>query len=858
MAASPTSREPRPPSGTAYVRREWHGHTATPQRLTLQQLSKLVRSTPLGSSAANAAITTQVQCCRSFSEIGQLFTEFSPIINHINITAMVCRLSKVVSPASLHPNERADLASLLLEMRDFAEQLLPSCSPRELATIAASFARLRAGDRRLMQLLLARCRLRTLRPQELSQLAWAVAKSGHNPDPAWVEELLEVSQNIMMTHDVGMTQQHDGGSSTAAASSVRSRNSSAAGDSNRSRGGRGTSSGGGAAAEAFKPQELCNLAWALAVLQRRCTLSASVPAPDGAPRRACARVDARWFAALRGAALSRLRGFCAADAAMCLWALAALGHVPPRSWLDEVALRAAALAPSMEEQHVAVVLWAVSRMHAAVADAAAAGAAGWAGHGRGGGQVANGGSNVLPRDFHSRQHDQQQQQQEEGREQQDQQAREQQVEDCQQRCHSDISGSFAPAASSGGHIHGSSTSGGPAPAERRFESSPCGLLSADASRALLSAMEERARQLLPGMSRPVLNCTLILSAFARVGARPSEAFVREALQRIHLALAHSLRESPAVPAAAAAVAASGAAPGAAAPAALERLVAHQASQDRLRAARGRVRHRGWVARDLATLCWSLSALGYRPPQPWLDGALYPAASAAMPEFRGRELSLLLYSLARLRAEPPAALASEATAAALGRAHTYSAHSSSSVIWALARLRSGFRPGAGASARLLQVFLSRVDDSVDRTHQNVASVAFSLPALVPPARLARLLGAEGHASGPELLLRLARAARDRMGQCAPTELAQLAAGFAKLRFYPGDDWMEALSRRCASVGWDSRGREWQAVQAGVEELQLLRQQQQLRRRQLQQQQQQHAANAHDRSASPVAPVAVMAE
>jgi hypothetical protein len=66
---------------------------AKPRRLPVGQLAQLIRNGSRG--AAQASITAQVQLCGSWQEVGELFVEFAPVLNHINVTAMVCRLSKV-------------------------------------------------------------------------------------------------------------------------------------------------------------------------------------------------------------------------------------------------------------------------------------------------------------------------------------------------------------------------------------------------------------------------------------------------------------------------------------------------------------------------------------------------------------------------------------------------------------------------------------------------------------------------------------------------------------------------------------------------------------------------------------------
>jgi hypothetical protein len=62
------------------------------RRRSVKELAKLVQTQP---SAAQALITGEVQLCRSVEEVGELFIAFSSLLNHINVTAMVCKLSKV-------------------------------------------------------------------------------------------------------------------------------------------------------------------------------------------------------------------------------------------------------------------------------------------------------------------------------------------------------------------------------------------------------------------------------------------------------------------------------------------------------------------------------------------------------------------------------------------------------------------------------------------------------------------------------------------------------------------------------------------------------------------------------------------
>jgi len=109
-----------------------------------------------------------------------------------------------------------------------------------------------------MQLLLCRCSLPSLMPQELASITWAVAKLGHEVHEGWVSEVLDISQGLMQQ-------------------------------------GR------------FKPQEICNIAWGLAVMQRQCLLAASPPL-----RHTCTRVHDSWKAAFCRSVTSLLTSFNAA------------------------------------------------------------------------------------------------------------------------------------------------------------------------------------------------------------------------------------------------------------------------------------------------------------------------------------------------------------------------------------------------------------------------------------------------------------------------------------------------------------------------------------------------------------------
>ena len=756
--------------------------------MPLKELAALLRDAPSGVGAA--ALTKQVQLCRSPGEVGELFAAFSHEANAINVTAMLCRLSKVrggvtfagglcggegkagggctrnqqrsslpkpnqpmpmyktnpshtlqvAPPAAALPLARAaDLAALVFELRGVAEELLPSCRPRELATLAAALARLGAADRRTLQLLLPRCApLRALRARELAQLAWAVARSEYNPDADWVAALAAASgEHLARAARAAARRGADAGCAVDEAG-VRAEWGWAAeeepppGQPAAAVGGSSSSSSGGRAGDvgdAMLPREAATVAWAMATLHRRCILLAagSGAAAGAAPR--CARVDAGWRAALRRVVLAGLCEFGPADLSMALWALAALGDAPPRPWLEAAAARAAALAPVMQERHVAATLWAVSRLQRAAAGRA-------------------------PPPHHS---------------------------------HHDDAG---------------------------------GVLPPDAVDELCGALQRRLLALLPRLRRPALNAAVVLASLARLGARPDPAFLAALLAPMGAVLEANARAAPPLPASAAEAALAAAAAAedierttaasaaaaayagghggndngaASAAAAQARLLAHAARA----AARELSRPRGWQPRDLATVAWALARLGYRPPAPWLAAAA-AAAARWLHAFKGRELSLLAHSLAALGAAPPALLAGAARVALMHPGHV-GAVDAALLLRALARCKGAYRPGPTTVARLLQLFLSRADDAGGAGGAAaLVCAAAALPAVVRPGQLRRLPGSTQHAAGGELLARLAAAARARLGDCDAALLARLGLAFVWLRWSPGAGWVAAYDRRAAEL------------------------------------------------------------
>ncbi|KAF6252213.1 hypothetical protein COO60DRAFT_1704388 [Scenedesmus sp. NREL 46B-D3] len=327
---------------------------------TLQQL---LRQRP--ACERPALLTAAIKACSSWQQAALLFADHSHEFNHVHTAALISHLPKVLArqqPLSQH--DAADVAQLLADLVQLAEEVLPACGPRELANMAQGLAAGGCYSRRLMQLLLGRCVLSGLRPQELANLAWAVAKTGHQVHEGWTAELLQCASHYLPPRSSSSSSAQGLGvgrvdarplTAVGAATHVQAKQPWPQQQQQQQR--------LEASACCFKPQELANLAWALAVMQQQC-MQHSVPPL----RHSCTRVDAAWKQQLCAAAAAQLGEFNAADLSMVLWALAVLGggdvlqRQQQQGWLDGLLSRAVQLAGALQGRHIAVLLWSASQL----------------------------------------------------------------------------------------------------------------------------------------------------------------------------------------------------------------------------------------------------------------------------------------------------------------------------------------------------------------------------------------------------------------------------------------------------------------------------------------------------------------
>jgi hypothetical protein len=639
--------------------------------------------------------------------------------------------------SSLTHSDQQDLQQLLSDLSQLSEELLPTCSPREMVNISWGFAALGFQNRRLLQLLLGRCTLAALNPQELSNLAWAVAKLGHEVPSAWVDQVLQLSGRVLEQ-------------------------------------GR------------FNPQEAANLAWALAVLQQQCLEAGVSPTfyssnSGGGCGSSCVRVGPQWKQGLARLMDSQLGLWTAPDISQALWALAVLGlRDVQQQWLDRVLVRGLQLLgqDKLQSRHAATMLWAVAKFHQQLQ------------------QWAAGSSSSTS-----------------------------------QGLVSPTVSVFAAAVASKLPVL---LVGGQQPLH--FAS------------VLLCACQQLRLQ------PPAAAVDVLLAAvtrqlgsldFAAVAAHEQAAAAAEAGSSINHSTSSSTNHSSSNSSSS----------------------SRRTVPTKVHSKQQRQQQQQKVMLDLCMLLHSLTKLSYRPKQQVMDKFAAVVADQAWhvvdchdtlaelgrawhdlqqqrqqlqqeqqghqqqqvaecaviasrqqqilqqrqqllhelhSTLRGRETSLLLWSMAKLRYQPPATLLRPLKMACLRQRVHFNASDVGVMMWSLARMRH--KPGYLWVRFLLEHFLARIDDRVGGA-ADVCNIVHALPHLPGGDNQRYVLR---HKVGREVLQGLADAAAARFSESGPRELVQLAQGFALLGFNPGSTWLAQHQQRVGQVGQDQFSRRERAI------------------------------------------------
>ncbi|PNH12374.1 Ferredoxin-A [Tetrabaena socialis] len=292
--------------------------------------------------ALSCYLINAIMNSQSWQQLAQLARLYAPSFNHVHVSALVCRLPKLVTPAQLESAERFQFNRFLGDVSDLVLLRLPSFDPRAVANVLWAVSKLGFSPAPTLLnkfLFEAYVRMYDFNAQELANLSWSLAtlaSMGNQPVSVWMHKF---------TH--------------AAIPRVPS----------------------------LKPQELAHLAWALSKLcpplPCELPLSGSAAAPGASagagaaastPAAAPAAAAGAQPVPSRSAPSYRSRAGTAAGASALAMAgngasPAASSSSPPADALPELlhtlALRAASIVPAFRCGELVMALTALHRLHPA-------------------------------------------------------------------------------------------------------------------------------------------------------------------------------------------------------------------------------------------------------------------------------------------------------------------------------------------------------------------------------------------------------------------------------------------------------------------------------------------------------------
>ncbi|WIA21123.1 hypothetical protein OEZ85_005438 [Tetradesmus obliquus] len=238
-------------------------------------------------------------------------------MNQIHVNALFGRLVKLVGCGNVRPLDMLALPSLLPQVLTLVVAAAPSFDERAISNCLHGLAVLElAQEREVIGALLGAAEsigLAAFTPQGLANSAWALATLRVNPGPRLTAQLLQSS---------------------------------------------------GAAMRKFKPVELAQLGWGLAVLRRARSLSmretANVLWAMG--RLGAAPNDPDVLRLLMKQLYYGMQDANGRDLASSLWALASIGHKPDKAWMGIFGAQAEALVHEFTPQEIANLLWAYAKL----------------------------------------------------------------------------------------------------------------------------------------------------------------------------------------------------------------------------------------------------------------------------------------------------------------------------------------------------------------------------------------------------------------------------------------------------------------------------------------------------------------
>ncbi|KAG2442545.1 hypothetical protein HXX76_002631 [Chlamydomonas incerta] len=181
---------------------------SSPQRQTVERHPGQRHQPPVAPSAqpthsgtrdraVSKYLINAIMTSSSWQQLAELADANAPSFNHVHISALVCRLPKLVpSPHGLEASERGRFSRFLGEVSELVSQRLPTFDPRAVANVLWAVCKLgySPAPPLLNQFLFeAYVRMNQFNAQELANLSWALATlaaMGRQPVPAWLRKFI--------------------------------------------------------------------------------------------------------------------------------------------------------------------------------------------------------------------------------------------------------------------------------------------------------------------------------------------------------------------------------------------------------------------------------------------------------------------------------------------------------------------------------------------------------------------------------------------------------------------------------------------------------------------------------------------
>lgn len=282
---------------------------------------------PLGTDGFSQLLTTFVVEANSVEELVELYVDYSPQLDHINISAFLTRLAKLSHSESVMHTAVEPLAITLLHHL----VQLQSIDTAAVSTAVYSVGLLRVNAHKQLAALLTRADILfgSFSPQEVANTVWGLAKVKHRPPAKIIQGIINTATSQLHTfgtqelsnllYGVALLKLQPGADWLTAF--VK------------------TSAG---KLHAFRPQELANIMYSLALLRHE--------------------PQETWLLLYFQMTEGQMSNFKSQELSNIIWSFAKLNLRPPTSWMFEFCSQLTLRLPSCTTQELSNVMYSFGRL----------------------------------------------------------------------------------------------------------------------------------------------------------------------------------------------------------------------------------------------------------------------------------------------------------------------------------------------------------------------------------------------------------------------------------------------------------------------------------------------------------------